>query len=569
MFRFRRTRAVGLLCVAVAVIAAACSSSGSKSSSGSSGVSGTATTSSSSGAVKQGGSLIISAEQEPDCMDWLGACASSAWGVWTGDVMTMPAAYVYDDAQGWIPSPVLTGPADVVTSPNLVVTYHINPQAVWSDGQPITSTDFKYTWNQIVTGKNIFVTTGWTNIESVDDSDPHTAVVTYKTPYADWKSLFADPEPILPSHILATVDRDTAMKDGYTWSGGPWKLDHWTKGVEAEYVPNPMYWGKKPNLSSVTFRFITDTAAEQQDFKSGQVVAVYPQAQPGENSLKGPGVDFSAVSGLSFEAVWFNLAQAPLNDPAVRQALAYATDRNAIVQQLFAPIEPGIQPIQSLLTPAFGSMYSTAFSEYSLDLSKVTSIMTAAGYAKDSSGIWAKGGKEVSLTVKTTTGNQRRLLTGQILQSEWKNAGFNMTLDPEAAGVLFGQDLPNGSFQAGLYAQNPSDNDPSISGCTLWCTNQIPGPANGGNGENYDRYSNPMVDSLAATVDSSLDMPTRIADVQKIQAQLAVDVPAIPLDPFPDIVVVNGNNVGYQGASTFPHNFVTGPFTYLNYWYAK
>src|SRR5581483_7986333 len=172
----------------------------------------------------------IGAEQEPDCMDWIGSCASAAWGIWAAQVETMPEAYTYDDAKGWIPSPVLTGEATLVTSPKQVVTYHINPAAVWSDGQPITSTDFKYTWNQIVTGKDIFVTTGWTNIESVDDSDPHTAVVTYKTPYADWKSLWGTSEPILPSHILQGQDRDAAMKDGYKFSGNAWMIDHWTKG---------------------------------------------------------------------------------------------------------------------------------------------------------------------------------------------------------------------------------------------------------------------------------------------------------------------------------------------------
>jgi peptide/nickel transport system substrate-binding protein len=464
----------------------------------------------------------------------------------------------------------LTGPADLVTSPQMKVTYHINPKAVWSDGQPITSTDFKYTWQQITTGKNIFVTTGYINIANVDDTDPHTAVVTFKTPYTDWKSLWANPEPLLPSHILQTQDRAAAMKDGYKFSDGPWMIDHWTKGVELELVPNPNYWGKKPNLAAVTFRFITDTAAEQQDFKSGQVVAAYPQAQPGQEALKGvPGTYFNAISGLSFEGLWFNITQAPLNDVNVRQALAYATDRNAIVKQLFAPIQPDIQPIQSFYTPAFGAVYTTPFSKYSLDLSKVTQLMTASGYTKDASGIWAKGGKEVSLELKTTTGNKRRLLTAQILQSEWQAAGFKLSVTPEKAGVLFGQDLPGGTFQIGLYAQTPSDNDVSIGGCVIWCTNQIPGPSNGGNGENYVRYSNPAVDRLAADIDSNLDTATRLSDAKQVQAQIANDVPAIPLDPFPDIVIVNSDRVGYQGGSDFPHNFSSGPFTYLNYWYAK
>ena len=68
------------------------------------------------------------------------------------------------------------------------------------------------------------------------------------------------------------------MKDGYTWSGGPW-FAKWTKGESIVLTPNPKYWGTKPNLEKVTFKFQADTAAEFQAFKSGQVDAIYPQPQ--------------------------------------------------------------------------------------------------------------------------------------------------------------------------------------------------------------------------------------------------------------------------------------------------
>jgi peptide/nickel transport system substrate-binding protein len=509
---------------------------------------------------------VLGAEQEPDTMDWISSNAGAAWGVYTVETNTMPRAYDYTNA-GYKPSVLLTGEADLVSSPSQKVTYHINPKAVWDDGQPITSHDIKYTWDQIAHGKDIYDTTGYANVASVDDSDPHTAVVTFSKPYADYKFLFGGFYGIFPSHLLEGKDRDAVMKDGYTFSGGPWKLDHWTKGTEVKLVPNPNYWGKKPNLSSATFKFITDTAAEQQDYKSGQILASLPQAQPGGEALKGtPGTYFNAVSGLSYEGLWFNVAKAPLDSKAVRQALAYATDRTAIVNQLFAPIQPDIKPIDSFMTPAYGSAYSTPFSKYKLDLNQVNTLMTGDGWTKGADGIWAKGGTKATLELKTTTGNKRRQLTAQILQTEWQQAGFQLTVTPEKAGVLFGQDLPSGNFQIGLYAQTPNDNDPGF--CSIWCSQNIPSAANGNSGQNWDRINDPSLDNTWGPADNNLDPSSRLTQVHDGSTAVANLVPGIPLDPFPDILVVNTDKLGVEGG-TFQHNFAYGMFTYMNTWYLK
>ena len=109
--------------------------------------------------------------------------------------------------------------------PPMKVTYRIKPEAVWSDGEPITSKDFEYTWKQIVTGKDIYDTTGYDDIASVDTTDPKTAVVTFKKPFAGWQDLFGGFYFVLPSHLLEGKNRSKAMKDGYAFSGGPWKLD--------------------------------------------------------------------------------------------------------------------------------------------------------------------------------------------------------------------------------------------------------------------------------------------------------------------------------------------------------
>ena len=90
-----------------------------------------------------------------------------------------------------------------------------------------------------------------------------------------------------------------------------------------------------------------------------------------------------------------------------------------------------------------------AFAGYKLNLTKVDSLMTGAGWTKGSDGIWAKNGQKPTFTVSTTAGNKRRELTEQILQQQLKAAGFDMTIKNAEAGDLFGSILPKGDFQLG------------------------------------------------------------------------------------------------------------------------
>jgi peptide/nickel transport system substrate-binding protein len=514
--------------------------------------------------ARQGGDLVFGAEQELDCADWINSCAGAAWGAYAFSSVTMPRPFDPTTAPGYKANSLVSSEPKLEAGPPQKVTYNINPKAVWSDGQPITSHDFKYTWQQIVTGTDIYDTTGYIDIADVSDADPHTAVVTFKKDYAAWRDLFGGFYGVFPSHLLEGKDRNALMKDGYQWSGGPWKLDHWTKGTELKLVPNTAYWGQKPHLNSITWKFTPDSAAEQQNFKSGQVSLIYPQAQPGQEQLKTlPGVKFDVKTGLDYEALWFNTAKKPLDSVKVRQALAYATDRDAIVKQLFEPIQPGIKHIDSVFTPAYGAAYTTPFAKYTPTPAKVTELMTSDGWAKGPDGIWAKGGQKATLEVKSTTGNHRRELTEQIIQSQWKAAGFNLTISNEKAGVLFGEDLPKGNFQLALYAQTPPSADPGQ--CVIWCTKNIPGPANNNSGQNYTRLNDKSLDPPWSAADLELNDAKRLDLVHQGNNLVADLVPALPIDPFPDIIAYNSNLIG----GPVDHNFTYGPLVFSNEWFLK
>jgi peptide/nickel transport system substrate-binding protein len=545
---------------ALAMVVAACGGSDDKSGSGSS------TTAATSGEQSGPGTLVLGAEQEMECADWIASCAGSAWGVYVMEEHTIPRVFDYaKQGDDWVevPSPLVTTmPTVADVGGKQVVTYTINPAAVWSDGEPITSTDFKYTAEQIRDGDDIYDKTGYTNIESVDDSNPKVAVVTFSESFAGWRQLFSALYGVFPSHLLQGKDRAKAMTNGYDWSGGPWIAD-WQKGVQVVLTPNPNYWGEKPKVQKVIFKFLADTAAEFQAFKSGEVLAIYPQPQldavaqikkglPDSNS-------FVTDDTANVEALWMNNAKFPLDSVAVRQAMAYSIDRDAIVARLFGDI--GVTKAVQTLNPPIQSRYADtqAYAGYTLQPGKVESLMTGDGWAKGSDGIWAKNGKKASMTVITTTGNKRRELTEQIVQEQLKAQGFQISIKNQEAGDLFGTTLPAGNYQLGLYAQIATSLDPGL--CTIACSQNIPSKANKNSGQNWQRINVPALDPLLQTVDTSIDNAVRIDSSKKADQVMAQEQVTLPLDPLPNIVLWSKRIQGAVG-----DNPILGPFWNMNTW---
>jgi len=554
------------LVAAVAVVAMVFAACGSSKKSGNA-----ATTNSPSTAapkIVDGGTLTVGAEQEPDCFDWLGSCAASSWGSWMGQYQTIPRAFdPVPQPDGSLvnqPSVLLTGAPTFSAGPPETITYNINPKAVWSDGVAITCDDFAYTVDQEQHSSDILDRTGYTDIAKVDCANEASPVITYATgkTYAGWQSLFGGGVGLYPSHILKGKDRDTAMKNGYTWSGGPW-IAKWTKGDNITLTPNAKYWGDKPHLNSVVFKFETDTAAEFQAFKSNQVQAIYPQPQIDVVSAIGSGIAGANVATNAHtayvESLWINNSKPPFTDQAVRQALGYAIDRDAIVKQLFGKL--GVDAPAQSVNPYAIKDYSNqqAWAKYKLDLSQVNTIMTGDGWKKDSSGIWAKAGKEASFTLSTTQGNKRRQLTATVVQSELKTAGFKMAINFRAAGDLFGKDLPAGNFELALFANGLTSLTPGQ--CTSFCTKNIPSPANQQSGQNYYRVSIPALDPLLEAVDTSLDVSVQKADGAKADDIMAAAQVTLPLDPLPDILIWSKKVQG-----PIKDNSILGMFWNINEW---
>jgi peptide/nickel transport system substrate-binding protein len=553
--------ALALVTLLVATLAACGSSDDTSSEPG-----GGSTPTSFTGTVPDGGTLVVGAEQEPDCFDWVGQCSGSQWGTWMAQIQTQPQAWravIQDGELVEVPGAMLAGEPEFETEPVQTITYNIAPEAVWSDGVPITCADFQYTVDEIVNGKDIYDTTGYVDIDKVTCPNDKTAVVTYKKgkTFAAWHQLFASAVGIFPSHLLKGKDRGTELKNGYSWSGGPWFAE-WKKGDSITLTPNPKYWGDQPHLDKVVFKFQPDTAAEFQAFKSHQVDAIYPHPQIDvieaiKQGLPGANTAYSAETG-AIEALWFNNGRAPFDSKPFRQAIGYAIDRDAIVEKLFGDL--GVTEAANSLNPYVVREYSNpdAWAYYQPDQDKVDDLMTGDGWDKGDGGIWEKDGKRAEFTIETTAGDKRRELTEQIIQPMLKQAGFDMKIKNATLDTVLDH-MSTGNYDVILIGQTLTSITPGL--CPILCTENIPGPENDNSGNNWSFASVPEADVQMRIVDTSLDDNARKEAAAKADDILADHNVALPLDPLPDILIWDKKVVG-----PIMDNPVEGMFWNIDQW---
>ncbi len=515
--------------------------------------------------VRTGGAIVIGAEQEPDCTDWIGTCAGSIWGTYIMQTPTIPKVFeVRRKGDNWVPvaSQLMASEPTIEDGDRPQITYKIRPEAVWSDGKPITSKDLEYTALQVRDGKDVFDKTGYDRISSIETPDEKTAVVTLKSRYGGWRTLFSSGYGVLPAHLLQGKDRNAVMKDGYDFSGGPWKIKEWARGVSVTLVPNDRYWGERPKLDQVTFQFTPDTAAAFQAFKSGQLDALYPTPQLDaveqiKSGLPDANTQVDAQTG-NLEALWMNNGTFPFDSQPVREAIAYSVDRKAIVERLYGSL--GVkEPSQSFLSPLLSTYAASAFAKYTRDLARVQQIMTGAGWAKNADGIWAKNGRPARFTIVSLAGNKRRELTEQVLQTQLKEAGFQLDIKNTTPANLFGKQAPAGDFQMGLWTLVDTFPDPSLS--NSFSSTSIPTEANGNSGINFIRAKVDGLDPLLEQVDAELDETARTAASVKADELIAAAVPSIPLGAVPNVLLWNKRLGG-----PISINPVEGPWWNLEQW---
>jgi peptide/nickel transport system substrate-binding protein len=456
---------------------------------------------------------------------------------------------------------------------NQVNVYTINPDAVWSDGTPITADDFTFTakvqdeeFTEVCPDGGILGTTGYDQIESIEGSDEgKTVTVTYSEPFADWQSLFT----LLPAHVMdseddaelcAAVTEGWAIGDGLPEeiSGGPWQLKADGVDVAGQVVtltPNEAYWGDKPNLAALIYQNIgNDPGAAVSGLQNDEVQMIYPQPQLDLVDQIGalePNVVSNIEFGFAFEHLDMNTRNPHLADVNVRQAFGQSLDRQEIVAQTVGQFSGDAEVLNNRIFFNNQPQYvDTAPEEYNApDAAAAKALLEESGYELGDDGIYVHPDRgRLSLAISTTVNNPLRQQTIDVIIPQAKEAGIEIVARPDP-DIFAGAELPTsleaGGFDIALFAWVGSP----FRTATASIYQSL--DAQGGiQGQNYTQGGNPEVDSLYEDFLSEPD-PDASAEVgNQIDALLWEDLYTIPLYQKPTFLAYSSAIEGVEDNAT-------------------
>ncbi len=426
----------------------------------------------------------------------------------------------------------------------------------WHDGEPLVADDVKLTYELHMhpeTGSS-YTSAIAAAIERIDVIDERTVTFTIPAPYPDF--LVDIPAyPIIPAHIWSEVEPADIMSDpGSTGQDpsrvigtGPFKFEEWAIEDHASAVANPDYWGGAPALDRYVQQMIADESAAIQALKTGTIDFAYinPSAVA---DLEGSDVALYDFDSLSFYFYGTNLdteRTTLFQDPAVRKAMLYAIDREAMVESIlfgYGTVAVGTIPV---LSWAYNPDGIDPELHYNYDPEKAKQLLDEAGWVPGDDGVREKDGQRLSFSMHVNAGNDIFTSYAVAYQEFWRAVGIDMTPEPEPFQSLVERITQTHDFETFIISFGWSP-VPDQSG--MWACSAYPA------GFNMVKYCNPDVDELLARAASETDQETRIDLYTQFQNTLLEDLP-MAVTEFPRII---------YGVTNRVHNLEPNS---VNYWY--
>jgi peptide/nickel transport system substrate-binding protein len=417
----------------------------------------------------------------------------------------------------------------------LTLVFHLRSNVHFHDGRLMTARDVAWTFDSMRTGVVISPRAAtYASVSSIEIRDPQTVVFHLRKPD---NFLLANLSTGAMGILPAGSGREFWRRPIGT---GPFRFVSQQIDQDVVLERNPDYWNGSPKLGRVRFSVVPDAITESLELEKGSGdVAINSLPIDALPVLKGrPNLEVDDTGGTEVQYLAFNVRDPVLKDARVRQAIAYAIDRETIIRSL---LRGYAQPASSLLPPGHWAWTDDAM-QYQYNPARAEQLLDEAGYPRGRSGI------RLHLTMKTSTDQNTRLVAA-VLEQQLAKVGIELGLRSYEFATFY-SDVTRGAFQIYSLRWIGGNEQPDIFNYAFSTARFSP------RGANRAHYSNARLDALLDDGMTNNDPSKRRADYVEAQQILARDLPAFNLW-YVDTVIVHNRRLTHVEAKP------SGSYTFL------
>jgi peptide/nickel transport system substrate-binding protein len=403
------------------------------------------------------------------------------------------------------------------------ISFDLRKGVKWHDGKDFSAADVEFTLKEVWQKIHPFGKAAFANVDTVEVPDPHRIVLRLSAPAPYLLNYInAYGAPVLPKHLYEGTDIVNNPYNVKPVGTGPFVFKEWVKGSHIRLEKNSGYWqAGRPYLDGILFRFIPDAAARAVALQSGEVDVSVGSALPATSLAQfrdKSRYSFNLIDGNYLATIafaQFNVNEKRLADKRVRQAIAYAVDRETLLKVVYLGYgKVATGPIPSSVT----KYYSPDTRQYPLDLKRAAQLLDEAGYKADA------GGKRFGLRLVIAAGQTQYTRTAEFIKQSLAKIGIDVelqTLDYATSLRRVFTDWDYDIFVSSMHRLP----DPTLGVQRIFWTKNI----RKGVPWTNTGYSNPKLDALMEQAAREPDEVKRKAQIKEWQQIVQEDVPILEL----------------------------------------
>lgn len=408
------------------------------------------------------------------------------------------------------------------------IVFKLKKGVTFSDGSPMTADDVKFTYDMAEKTRAKSYLAGLVETKVIDE---HTVELTIDK----YNNEFVQSLATVPLAIQSKKAYESGMKDPYYIGTGRYKFVEWKQGEYVKLKKVDKYWGTDPGIADeIIFKPMPEASARVIALQNGEIdVCIDPPSNELQFIEKDPKLTVYEKTGSRLFYFAFNVTAKPWDNKTLRQAVACALDRNAILQ---VAVQGKGTPQKTILNRGLWGFYDD-MPGFPYDLDRAKKLMAEAGYA-------VEPGKMKIKTKLLISGTKPYTDIATVVQANLAEIGIDVQIEPVEDATLKST-CKEGKQELYLWRWN-EDSKVDFVYRDLFYT---------GSGSNYQHWSSEKSDKLIDLVATEKDQDKRMQDGIELQKYLVEECPQVPLYIANLVIAYNKNLKGTYFYGGGNHNW--------------